>query len=84
MPGLRRPTQYVPREARDLLGGLSKAAIFDMAAGLALIGTDESEAEITAHLCREAVIVCRNRGDRLPSGVAEAAARRIDSDPPAD
>lgn len=76
-------TLFVPTEAFRLLSSLSKNTLFDMAASLAVIGTDESAEQITARLCREAVIICRNRGDRITPAIKAAALRRIDSDPPA-
>ena len=76
----KKPSILVPHEARKLLGSLSKQALFDMCAGLALLGTNETPEEITAKMCREAGIVLEMRGDRIPTGVREAATRHIDSD----
>ena len=81
MSGPKKRTIFVPAQARELLHAVSKAALFDMVAGLAQLGTDESEEQITTNMCREAVIVLRERGDTLPPGVAECAKCPIDSDP---
>lgn len=82
--GFKKQSILVPAEARRLLGSLSKQALFDMCAGLAALGTNESEEEVTTKMCREAALILEMRGDRIPAGVKEAAQRTIDSDPRED
>jgi len=72
--------QRVPPEAYRLLYKISKAALWDMVSGLALLGTNETPEEVTARICREAVNALESRGDHVPIGVREVAGRHIDSD----
>lgn len=81
---VKRPPKMSSREFGALFAQVSKAALIDALWCACQLGTDDSDAQITAKAAREVLIALDSRGDRRPGGLVEAAAVWIDSDGPAD
>ena len=66
----KKPAVLMPREMCRAFGQLSKAALLDIAWGLAQLGTDESTEQIAARLAEEVAIVCvEYRHDHVPEAI---------------
>lgn len=76
----RKGQTFASREFTRIASSLSKEALIDIAHGLCLLGTNETEGEIITKFCREVEIVGRDRGDRVTKEVKERAKLHIDSD----
>ncbi len=79
--GVIKKRATAPAEFVRLLNVASKAALLDALWCSCQLGTDESAEQITTKAARELKIALDMRGDRVPSELAAAAERRIDSDP---
>ena len=81
---MRSETKVCSLAFAGLMDKASKAALIDALWCACQLGTDETPEQILAQGARELRAALEMRGERVSRLVRDAAAVRIDSDPPAD